>query len=70
MILLYVLSGVGAVAIIFAIWFGIDNAIEEKIYNNTNVKIEEMQGKIKGLQEHVEKIDQDLIYLMVSRKEE
>lgn len=63
MILLYILSGVGAVAIIFAIWFGIDNAIEEKIYEMTSNRFEKFEEQIK-------RMNQDLIYLMAKHKEE
>lgn len=63
MILLYILSGVGAVAIIFAIWFGIDNAIEEKIYEMTSNRFEKFEEQIK-------RMNQDLIYLMAKHEEE
>ena len=63
MIWLYILSGVGAVAIIFAIWFGIDNAIEEKIYEMTSNRFEKFEEQIK-------RMNQDLIYLMAKHKEE
>lgn len=63
MILLYVLSGVGAVAIIFAIWFGIDNAIEEKIYEKTSNRFEKFE-------EQIERMNQELIYLMAKAKHE
>ena len=62
MILLYVLSGVGAVAIIFAIWFGIDIAIEEKIYKMTSNRFEKFEEQIK-------RMNQDLIYLMAKHEE-
>ena len=62
MIWLYILSGVGAVAIIFAIWFGIDNAIEEKIYEMTSNRFEKFEEQIK-------RMNQDLIYLMAKHKE-
>lgn len=63
MILLYVLSGVGAVAIIFAIWFGIDTAIEEKIYEMTSNRFEKFD-------EQIERMNQELIYLMAKAKHE
>lgn len=63
MILLYILSGVGAVAIIFAIWFGIDNAIEEKIYEKTSNRFEKFE-------EQIERMNQELIYLMAKAKHE
>ena len=62
MIWLYILSGVGAVAIIFAVWFGIDNAIEEKIYEMTSNKFEKFEEQIK-------RMNQDLIYLMAKHEE-
>ena len=63
MILLYVLSGVGVVAIIFAIWFGIDTAIEEKIYEMTSNRFEKFD-------EQIERMNQELIYLMAKAKHE
>lgn len=60
--MLYILSGVGVVAIIFAIWFGIDIAIEEKIHNETYIKIQEIQ-------DHIKKIDQDITTLYIKIKE-
>lgn len=62
MIWLYILSGVGAAAIIFAIWFGIDNAIEEKIYEMTSNRFEKFEEQIK-------RMNQDLIYLMAKHEE-
>ena len=62
MIWLYILSGVGAVAIIFAIWFGIDNAIEEKIYEMTSNRFEKFEEQIK-------RMNQELIYLMAKHEE-
>ena len=62
MIWLYILSGVGAVAIIFAVWFGIDTAIEEKIYEMTSNRFEKFEEQIK-------RMNQDLIYLMAKHEE-